>query len=610
MEYSEYKWFGFKTDLRSSPQVCDLSDPKTPLIKTFSDKEAYQSIFRFKEPLSKLKDIPDETLFFSDYAFFDFDSTNLELAFNDAKELAARLSFLKAKFKTYFSGNKGFHVALPSFYFGFEPTNDPTKLKNFCSILCSGLKTFDKSVYNKARVFRCPSSLNAATGMYKTEVNLETSLDLILEVSKKPPDSFEYCPIWSEEEISDKKVIPDLFEIYNNGPKYQPRVVDEESKFSGSIFTKAGEGNRNENAFTVARKLARRGITLPDAKQIMSQVWNENHCEPPLSPYELNKTIENAYDRGVNQVLEEGNYEGKISDVVSDIETLSKSYKEGERGFLTGYKVLDDFTMGFQPGETVTIAARSGNFKSALLTNILQRGSALSKKPALFFSMEMGRDTLVPRMIQQTEGLSKKQVLEAFRAGKRSEAFQKTLEAFKYVKFIYLSNLSTEQVMGLVDFHREKYGQPCAIGFDYLGLFKGCNNNTERTAKQAQEIKSVIAKASGCPVFTLAQVKQLYDGDRGDIELDRVCVKDSDAIHDLSDYFFGVWGHWFDNTETGERSRLLFSKPIKARGYDDEVFGDNPYFGLSVDSRFMQVKDIVHVPQPPRFKQKDKSQNE
>jgi hypothetical protein len=223
--------------------------------------------------------------------------------------------------------------------------------------------------------------------------------------------------------------------------------------------------------------------------------------------------------------------------------------------------------------------------------------------------MEMGRETLIPRAIQLSEGMTKKQVLEAFKQGKTLRDFEKTVDDFKYVKFIYLSNLSTEQIMGLIDFHKEKYGQPCAIGFDYMGLFKGCNNNTERTAKQAQEIKSVIGRAAGCPIFTLAQAKQVYEGKRGDIELDRVCGKDSDGLLDLGDYGIGLWGHW-DIDDEGNERKYIFGKFYKSRGMDAEVYGPDPYFGLVLDEKFMRVNDVIHVPNPPRFKQKDKSQDD
>ena len=603
MKYPEFKFYGFKNQLNSETRMFELTENK---IETSASKESYFSIFRFNQNLGLLRTVPEDALFFADYFYWDFDSKDLEDAFQDAKSLADRLKHVGCPFEAFFSGNKGFHIAVPSFVVDFEPTNNADKVKNFCALLASGLKSFDGSVYNKARIFRCPNSLNAASGMWKIPVLLDGSLSTILKVAKERPEFLYFQPCPSE----DGEPIPELQQLFDKVPKSEPRVLDEESKFSGSVFLKAGEGNRNENAFTVARKLARRGLSLQDAKQIMAEVWNEKHCDPPLSPYELNKVIENAYERGINQVLEEGSYEGKITEIESDLGLVSKSYKENTNGFLTGYGMLDEFTMGFQPGESITIAARSGNFKSAFLTNILQRGSLLAKRPALFFSMEMGRDTLVPRLIQQVEGISKKQVITAFREGKTVRDFEKTLEAFKYVKFIYLSNLSTDQILGLLDFHKEKFGQPCAVGFDYLGLFRGCNNNTERTAKQAQEIKSVVAKASGCPVFTLVQAKQLYEGRGGDIELDRACPKDSDAILDLADYSIGLWGHWIADQGTGEEKKYIFGKFFKSRGMDDEAYGLCPYFGLNIEERHMRVNDVIHIPNPPRFKQKTKGDNE
>jgi replicative DNA helicase len=304
----------------------------------------------------------------------------------------------------------------------------------------------------------------------------------------------------------------------------------------------------------------------------------------------------------VNEFVDEGNYAGKITGIQGGLESVSKQFLKQQSGFLTGYKMLDDYTMGFGPEELIWITGRSGSFKSAVLTNILQRGSKLSRKPALFFSMEMGPETLIPRTIQQSEGLTKRAVIQSLRAGTPVSSFQKTREDFEYLKFIHLSNLTTEQVLGLVDYYTETYGELSAIGFDYLGLFKGVNNNTEKTAKQAQELKTIICKAAHCPVFCLTQAKQIYEGREGDVELDRSCPKDSDSILDLGDYAIGLWGHWSPDPLTGVETKHQFGRFFKSRGMDEGQYGVDPYFGLNLDKQYMRLNDIIHLANPTQIK--------
>ena len=100
-------------------------------------------------------------------------------------------------------------------------------------------------------------------------------------------------------------------------------------------------------------------------------------------------------------------------------------------------------------------------------------------------------------------------------------------------------------------------------------------------------------------MFCLVQASKRYEGNYGDIELDRSCPKDSDAILDLGDYAFGMWGHWF--SATGEPVKHIYGKFFKSRGYDEEVFGDNPYFYLDIDKPKMLVKDIRHAKTFPEF---------
>jgi replicative DNA helicase len=371
------------------------------------------------------------------------------------------------------------------------------------------------------------------------------------------------------------------------------------------LFARADEGRRNETAYTVSRRLARRGIPLSDAREVMAAVWNGKACQPPLPTAELLKVVNNAYSKGVNEFVDEGNYAGKIISIKGGMESVAKQFQTQQSGFLTGYEMWDNYTMGFGPEELIWITGRSGSFKSAVLTNILQRGSKLAKKPALYFSMEMGPETLIPRTIQQAQGLTKREVVTSLRSGKPMSNYSKTMEDFEYVKFVYLSNLTTEQVLGLIDYHIETYGELSAIGFDYLGLFRGVNNNTERTAKQAQELKTVICKAARCPVFCLTQAKQVYEGREGDIELDRSCPKDSDSILDLGDYAMGFWGHWAQDQITGLETKYQFGRFFKARGMDDGLYGVDPYFGLNLDKQFMRLNDVVYIANPPQFKSKN-----
>lgn len=605
MLFPNYRYIGYKTALDKKTLIYNLLDASTPLPV---GAEGYASVYRFSEDvagLPSLANLPKGTKAYPDYVLFDFDSKDLEKAHKDALTLCDRLKSIEAPFHLFFSGNKGFHVYLPSSCVGIQPTSDVDSIKRFAETLANGLSTFDPSIYNISRIFRVPYSYNLGGKLFKIETYPDTSLTQILEEAKKEY-AYSLKSYFPQGDYSEIKILADIYKKITEPAHEHSRVVaDHDPKQGGTIFSQAGEGRRNEMAYTVARRLARRGIPMPDAKQIMSNVWNGKACVPPLSDFEIRKVIENAYSKGVNEFIEEDNFAGKVISIEGGILSVAEKFQKQQNGFLTGYSMLDNYTMGFGAEELIWLVGRSGNFKSGVLTNILQRGSKLAKKPALLFSMEMGSETLTPRFIQQAEGMTKKEVITALRAGTPLSSFKKTVEDFEYLKVVYLSNLTTEQVLGLLDHYMETYGPLSAVGFDYLGLFKGVNNNTEKTAKQAQELKTVICKAAQCPVFCLTQAKQIYEGREGDIELDRGCPKDSDSILDLGDYGMGLWGHWSIDSQTGFEYKYQFGKFFKSRGMNTELYGENPYFGLSINKSTLKLDDIVHVPHPDQigFKQ-------
>ena len=616
MLFPEYNRVGYKFRVDSKTRICELPESGVLDEKIPPGEEGYLSVYRFDssvDALESLGNLPPETKVYCDCVFFDFDSKDLQKALDDVKTLAERLDSIKAEYSVWFSGNKGFHLYLPSSQIGLLPTSDVNPIKRFAEALAEGLTTFDPSIYNKSRVLRAPFTLNKGAQLTKIPVSLTMRLDDILTEAATKCSKDLTWGAWAPE-LNGQLVAfyKKVNEVKPETPSQSRVVLENESGYGKSVFLQAEEGRRNETAYTVARRLARRGFPISDAQNVMRDYWNKTKCNPSLTGDELSKIVANAYSKGTNEVVEIGNLEGRVKSIEQTVTEVSKEFQNKKAGFLTGYEMLDKYTMGFEEEELIFIAARSGNFKSCFLTNILQRGSKLAKKPALLLSMEMGPRTLVPRMIQQSERMRKKEVIETLKLGRGIGDFKQASVDFEYLKTVYLSNLSTEQLLEILDYTVEKTGSLCAIGIDYLGLFRGCNNNTERTAKQAQDLKTVVAKAAKCPVFCLAQAKQIYEGRGGDVELDRTCVKDSDSVLDLGDYSIGMWANWqVDQTvDTAPEKKYIFGKFLKSRGMDDELYGIDPYFGLKLHPEYMYLEDVVHVPNPPRFNQKDGNKHE
>ena len=99
----------------------------------------------------------------------------------------------------YFSGAKGFHVELPHTLFGgFEPSVDLHAHERAAAVeLMAGIP-FDRSVYDKLRLWRLPNTLNIKGNHYKVRLSLGEVLTLdmagILELAEHPRPRMPTAP--------------------------------------------------------------------------------------------------------------------------------------------------------------------------------------------------------------------------------------------------------------------------------------------------------------------------------------------------------------------------------------------------------------------------------
>jgi DnaB-like helicase C terminal domain/Primase C terminal 1 (PriCT-1) len=609
MLFPEFKFIGLKSDLRSKTNIVPMDQiPLEP------EGECYSSIYRFDSSVLKhesLADLPSDIRFYSDYLVFDLDSVkSLDFALQDAKEIIQALKAMGAGYEAYFSGNKGFHVLVPSCQFSYAPTSDENILKRMAMLIAGRFDTFDRTIYNKTRIFRVPNSLNAKSGLYKVPLPgiLELGVSDILALAKEPL-VVDYPKPWKYNKS------PMLTRVYDDAKQKVNRYIQatepKESYGDWGIIKTAQEGERNQTLYKMARDLARHGIYERDALIILGW-WNKDQ-QKPLDGVELGNTIKSAYRKGVNPLVpDEGTFQFAFDSAkaLKQVRNVYSNFKAN--GIRTGFDFLDKYTLNFFKEEVIFILARPRNFKTALLSNLLQGIATNTNRPCIFFSQEMGVESLSVRHIQKSEKLTQSEVLDKIQTG---EEFPRFVEEFKNVYVVGLSSLNTDKILNMIDQFLETHGSLGAIGFDYLSLFEGCANDTARTARMATELKTRIAKAAGCPTFCLVQAKREYEGEEGNIEIDLTAGKDSSSIEDSGDYVIGVWGHWeevsnFDPV-TGDklpnkRVKNIYGRFLKSRKFlSGDIYTDLPYFKVEIDKPHMDVRDIRHISMPPVFKQKE-----
>ena len=81
--------------------------------------------------------------------------------------------------KVYFSGRKGFHIEIPSSYFGVKPSTQlPQRMKK----VVTQLELYnDQALYKTNQLYRMNNSIHQTTNLYKTEI--DSSLIINEEIS-------------------------------------------------------------------------------------------------------------------------------------------------------------------------------------------------------------------------------------------------------------------------------------------------------------------------------------------------------------------------------------------------------------------------------------------
>ena len=141
-------------------------------------------------------------------------------------------------------------------------------------------------------------------------------------------------------------------------------------------------------------------------KAILRQLI-ENATNVVQSAYAQDKRVADILDEAERSILEisQGHSKKSIIPMHELVQRataqLEKAYnqKSAITGVATGFNQLDYMTSGLQPGELIIVAARPSMGKTAFTLNVASNVSIRLRKPVMFFSLEMGADQLVQRLL-------------------------------------------------------------------------------------------------------------------------------------------------------------------------------------------------------------------
>ncbi|MDO5125648.1 MAG: replicative DNA helicase [Ruminococcus sp.] len=339
--------------------------------------------------------------------------------------------------------------------------------------------------------------------------------------------------------LLDSSVLPRVIEILKPECFYRPQ---HQQLFS--IVMRMFTTSQTEDIITVINEAVTMGVfeTSAMAKTYLSGLMEsvpstaniESYCNIIKEKYQIrtlinvaNDIIETANEGSVDSQTMLDSAEQKIYDIRqgNDVQGLSRidsviidTYAhlqeisgpdaELHLGAKTGFSQLDAVTTGLNKSDLIIIAARPAMGKSAFALNIAVNCCKQTMKDVVIFSLEMGKEQLVSRMLS-SESLVNNTNL---RSGKISnEEWVKLAEGTEILSKlpIYLDDGAGINVPQMKAKLRRMRNLGLVV-IDYLQLMSSPNRHTNRVTEVSEITRQLklMAKELNVPVIALSQLSR------------------------------------------------------------------------------------------------------
>ncbi len=235
--------------------------------------------------------------------------------------------------------------------------------------------------------------------------------------------------------------------------------------------------------------------------------------------YAQDEDVTDILDTAEKEIMDVSERQNKagfksISDVLtSSIEQIDKLYQNEEdiTGLSTGYRDLDKITAGLHEDELIILAARPGVGKTAFVLNIAQNIGTKTNENIAIFSLEMGAEQLVNRMLCAEGSIDANHL----RTGQLDELeWQNLIVAMGSLSKanIYIDDTPGVKMAEIRAKCRRLAKEKGGIGLiviDYLQLIEGSGqeNRQQEVSAISRQLKK-LAKELRVPVIALSQLSR------------------------------------------------------------------------------------------------------
>ncbi len=228
-----------------------------------------------------------------------------------------------------------------------------------------------------------------------------------------------------------------------------------------------------------------------------------------------------------------------LADVIPDIrESMLSCTPETKGGLQTGFMDLDHLLSGLRAGELTVVAARPSMGKTALGLNIAVDVSLRQHKATAIFSLEMGRDSLVDRIVSGETGINSYNIRNGYLGAVDKQAIHDCLMdlAAETIIIDESSQITPLELKSKCRRLKQKHDLQLVV-IDYLQLMHcpECENRLQEVSTISRQLKA-LARELNIPVIVMSQLNRQAenrDGNRprlGDLRESGTIEQDADVV--------------------------------------------------------------------------------
>ncbi|MEB3328098.1 MAG: replicative DNA helicase [Candidatus Sericytochromatia bacterium] len=252
-----------------------------------------------------------------------------------------------------------------------------------------------------------------------------------------------------------------------------------------------------------------------------------------------------------------------IKDVINEtFEAIETRYHEKSSllGSPTGFYDLDGMLNGFQPSDLLILAARPAMGKTSLALNFCRNVAVETNKPVLIYSLEMGKEQLVQRMLCAEAGIDSHRLRTGFLA---EPDWAKLVQAIGLLSEtpIYIHDAGALTVAELRSTARRVMAEAGELGLimvDYLQLMSSGTSSTKddnRAAAMGAISRGLkqLARELRVPVVALSQLSRAVES-RPNKRPMLSDLRESGSIEQDADIVMFIYRDEYYNPDTDKKS--------------------------------------------------------